>query len=42
MMVTDLPFSSLVLAYSPGGLAEMSIVAIAIQADAAFRCRRII
>jgi len=36
MMVTDLPFSSLVLAYSPGGLAEMSIVAIAIQADAAF------
>lgn len=36
MMITDLPFSSLVLAYSPGGLAEMSIVAIAIQADAAF------
>lgn len=36
MMITDLPFSSLALAYSPGGLAEMSIVAIAIQADAAF------
>lgn len=32
----DLPAKALVLAYSPGGLAEMSLIAIAIGSDAAF------
>ncbi len=34
--VTDLPVPYLVLAYSPGGLAEMSLVALALSFDAAF------
>ncbi len=34
--VTGLPAVPLVLAFSPGGLAEMSLIAIAIGADAAF------
>ncbi len=34
--VTGLPVVALVLAFSPGGLAEMSLIAIAIGADAAF------
>jgi len=34
--VTGLSMQSLVLAYTPGGLAEMSLIAIAIGADAAF------
>jgi membrane AbrB-like protein len=32
----DLPGEALILAFSPGGLAEMSLIAIAIGADAAF------
>ncbi len=31
-----LPFEGLVLAYAPGGLAEMSLIALALSADAAF------
>jgi membrane AbrB-like protein len=34
--ITGLPVVSLILAFSPGGLAEMSLIAIAIGADAAF------
>ena len=34
--VTGLPVVPLMLAFSPGGLAEMSLIAIAIGADAAF------
>lgn len=34
--VTDLPTPSLILAYAPGGLAEMSLVALALSLDAAF------
>jgi membrane AbrB-like protein len=34
--VVGLPADALILAYSPGGLAEMSLIAIAIGADAAF------
>jgi len=34
--VTDIPLSALLLAYAPGGLAEMSLVAIALGLDAAF------
>ena len=34
--LTGLPTVPLVLAFSPGGLAEMSLIAIAIGADAAF------
>ncbi len=34
--MTDLPTPSLVLAYAPGGLAEMSLVALALALDAAF------
>ena len=34
--LTDLPTPSLVLAYAPGGLAEMSLVALALAFDAAF------
>ena len=33
---TDLPLSALVLAYAPGGLAEMSLIALALALDAAF------
>ena len=34
--MTGLPVVALTLAFSPGGLAEMSLIAIAIGADAAF------
>ncbi len=34
--ITDLPVSALVLAYAPGGLAEMSLVALALSIDIAF------
>lgn len=34
--VTGLPFASLVLAFSPGGLAEMSLIAFALDVDPAF------
>jgi len=34
--LTDLPLEALILAYSPGGLAEMSLIAIALGSDAAF------
>ncbi|MCG8597852.1 MAG: AbrB family transcriptional regulator [Kiloniellales bacterium] len=34
--ITGLQFEALVLAYSPGGLAEMSLIALAVGADAAF------
>lgn len=33
---TDLPLSALVLAFAPGGLAEMSLIALALSLDAAF------
>jgi uncharacterized protein len=33
---TGEPFSALVLVYAPGGFAEMSLVALALGADAAF------
>jgi membrane AbrB-like protein len=35
-IMTDLPFASLVLAFSPGGLAEMSLIALALDIDPAF------
>ena len=34
--VTGLPFASLVLAYSPGGLPEMSLIALALSGNVAF------
>lgn len=34
--VTGIPFGSLILAFSPGGLTEMSLVALALQIDTAF------
>jgi membrane AbrB-like protein len=34
--LTGLPTEALVLAFAPGGLAEMSLIAIAVSADAAF------
>jgi membrane AbrB-like protein len=34
--ITGLPFPSLVLAFSPGGLTEMSLVALALEYDVAF------
>ena len=34
--MTDLQLEALVLAYAPGGLAEMSLIAIALGSDAAF------
>jgi membrane AbrB-like protein len=34
--LTDLPLPALVLGYAPGGLAEMSLIAIALGVDAAF------
>lgn len=34
--VTDVPIESLILAYSPGGLAEMSLVALALNGEVAF------
>ena len=34
--VTDLEFAPLFLAYAPGGIAEMSLVALALDVDAAF------
>jgi membrane AbrB-like protein len=34
--LTDAPLSSLVLAYAPGGLAEMSLIALALSIDTAF------
>src|SRR5690606_33315931 len=34
--LTALPVADLVLAYAPGGLSEMSLVALALGADAAF------
>ena len=34
--VTDYPFSTLLLAFAPGGIVEMSIVALAIGSDVAF------
>lgn len=34
--VTGLPFVNLVLSYSPGGLAEMSLIALALSGEAAF------
>jgi hypothetical protein len=34
--MTGLPVVALMLAFAPGGLAEMSLIAIAIGADAAF------
>ena len=34
--LTDLPISALILAYAPGGLAEMSLIALALTLDAAF------
>jgi uncharacterized membrane protein AbrB (regulator of aidB expression) len=34
--VTGLPTDALVLAYAPGGLAEMSLIALALSMDAAF------
>jgi len=34
--VADLPLNSAILAYSPGGLAEMSLVALALGVDVAF------
>ena len=33
---TGLPIPTLVLAYAPGGLAEMSLIALALSLDAAF------
>jgi membrane AbrB-like protein len=33
---TDLPITALVLAFAPGGLAEMSLIALALSFDAAF------
>lgn len=35
-LTTGLPFAALVLAYSPGGLAEMSLIAYALDIDPAF------
>jgi membrane AbrB-like protein len=35
-VLTDLPFASLILAFSPGGLAEMSLIALALDIDPAF------
>ena len=35
-LATGLPFAALVLAYSPGGLAEMSLIAYALDIDPAF------
>jgi len=35
-LATGLPFAALVLAYSPGGLAEMSLIAYALDVDPAF------
>jgi membrane AbrB-like protein len=34
--VTGLPFSALLLAYSPGGVAEMNLITVALQIDPAF------
>lgn len=34
--ITNLPLSAIILGYAPGGLAEMSLVAIALAVDAAF------
>jgi len=34
--ITGIPLATLVLAYAPGGLAEMSLVALALNADVAF------
>lgn len=34
--ITDIPFESLILAFSPGGLTEMSLVALALEIDTAF------
>jgi membrane AbrB-like protein len=34
--ITGIPFSSLMLAFSPGGLTEMSLVALALEIDTAF------
>ena len=34
--VTGIPFASIVLAFSPGGLTEMSLVALALNVDTAF------
>jgi membrane AbrB-like protein len=34
--VTGIPFGSLILAFSPGGLTEMSLVALALEIDTAF------
>jgi membrane AbrB-like protein len=34
--ITGIPFGSLILAFSPGGLTEMSLVALALQIDTAF------
>ncbi|HCP00247.1 MAG TPA: ammonia monooxygenase, partial [Rhodospirillaceae bacterium] len=34
--ITGIPFESLVLAFSPGGLTEMSLVALALNIDTAF------
>ena len=34
--VTAVPFETLLLAYAPGGVAEMSLVALALDADPAF------
>jgi uncharacterized membrane protein AbrB (regulator of aidB expression) len=34
--ITGIPLPALVLAFSPGGLAEMSLVALALGVDAAF------
>lgn len=36
MWSTDLPFSSTLLAFAPGGLAEMSLIALALGIDAAY------
>ncbi len=35
-LITDLPLEPLILAYAPGGLAEMSLIALALSLDAAF------
>jgi len=35
-LLTGIPFDSLVLAFSPGGLTEMSLVALALEIDTAF------
>jgi hypothetical protein len=35
LLVTDLPFYGLLLAYSPGGVAEMSLIALALGVDVA-------